>query len=219
MVLDRLFLWIFTLAVFVGTAGIILQAPTLYDDRTPIDVRLSEIASTTAKPHIVTALWETIVQFRYLHASLTCVTHRTYVHNVLRNNVRTKLWNMSCTHTHKHTHKQTHTLTPVELTFAKNIFTVLSIIPMVLIGCTESLLAVNRHRWPSIAILLDPKGPGIVRLSLVLSLRYIHNILSYTFVAWIGSIRLIGLLVLWFSRGVRLCYDRSFFIEGRLIGL
>ncbi|CAD6228667.1 GSCOCG00006488001-RA-CDS [Cotesia congregata] len=56
MVLDRLFLWIFTLAVIVGTAGIILQAPTLYDDRVPIDVRLSEIASTTAKPHIVTTL-------------------------------------------------------------------------------------------------------------------------------------------------------------------
>ncbi|KAF3430421.1 hypothetical protein E2986_10743 [Frieseomelitta varia] len=56
MVLDRLFLWIFTLAVFVGTAGIILQAPTLYDDRTPIDVRLSEIASTTAKPQIFTSL-------------------------------------------------------------------------------------------------------------------------------------------------------------------
>ncbi|XP_054279733.1 acetylcholine receptor subunit alpha-like [Macrosteles quadrilineatus] len=56
MVLDRLFLWIFTLAVMVGTAGIILQAPTLYDDRTPIDVRLSEIASTTAKPHYATGL-------------------------------------------------------------------------------------------------------------------------------------------------------------------
>ncbi|XP_025268363.1 acetylcholine receptor subunit alpha-like isoform X2 [Camponotus floridanus] len=54
MVLDRLFLWIFTLAVVVGTAGIILQAPTLYDDRIPIDVRLSEIASTTAKPLMVT---------------------------------------------------------------------------------------------------------------------------------------------------------------------
>ncbi|XP_022919263.1 acetylcholine receptor subunit alpha-like [Onthophagus taurus] len=51
MVLDRLFLWIFTLAVLVGTAGIILQAPTLYDDRVPIDVHLSEIAST-AKPHL-----------------------------------------------------------------------------------------------------------------------------------------------------------------------
>ncbi|CAG9815687.1 unnamed protein product [Phaedon cochleariae] len=56
MVLDRLFLWIFTLAVLVGTAGIILQAPTLYDDRRPIDIRLSEIASTTAKPHLAIAL-------------------------------------------------------------------------------------------------------------------------------------------------------------------
>lgn len=56
MVLDRLFLWIFTLAVLVGTAGIILQAPTLYDDRKPIDVRISEIASTTAKPFISTTI-------------------------------------------------------------------------------------------------------------------------------------------------------------------
>ncbi|KAF0287126.1 Acetylcholine receptor subunit alpha-like [Amphibalanus amphitrite] len=45
MVLDRLFLWIFTLAVLVGTAGIILQAPTLYDDRRPIDEELSDIKS------------------------------------------------------------------------------------------------------------------------------------------------------------------------------
>ncbi|XP_032667739.1 acetylcholine receptor subunit alpha-like isoform X2 [Odontomachus brunneus] len=48
MVLDRLFLWIFTLAVLVGTAGIILQAPTLYDDRVPIDKKFSEFATTTA---------------------------------------------------------------------------------------------------------------------------------------------------------------------------
>ncbi|XP_076686208.1 nicotinic acetylcholine receptor alpha4 isoform X2 [Andrena cerasifolii] len=47
MVLDRLFLWIFTLAVLAGTAGIILQAPTLYDDRVPIDKKFSEFASTT----------------------------------------------------------------------------------------------------------------------------------------------------------------------------
>lgn len=47
MVLDRLFLWIFTLAVLVGTAGIILQAPTLYDDRIPIDKKFSDYASTT----------------------------------------------------------------------------------------------------------------------------------------------------------------------------
>jgi nicotinic acetylcholine receptor, invertebrate len=44
-VLDRLFLWIFTTAVCLGTAAIILQAPTLYDDRIPIDIRLSEIAA------------------------------------------------------------------------------------------------------------------------------------------------------------------------------
>ncbi|KAL0114664.1 hypothetical protein PUN28_011748 [Cardiocondyla obscurior] len=47
MVLDRLFLWIFTLAVLVGTAGIILQAPTLYDDRVPIDKKFNEFATTT----------------------------------------------------------------------------------------------------------------------------------------------------------------------------
>ena len=43
MVLDRLFLWIFTLAVCVGTAGIILQAPSLYDERNPIDQEISNI--------------------------------------------------------------------------------------------------------------------------------------------------------------------------------
>lgn len=44
MVLDRLFLWIFTLAVLAGTAGIILQAPTLYDDRIPIDKKYCKLA-------------------------------------------------------------------------------------------------------------------------------------------------------------------------------
>ena len=72
MVLDRLFLWIFTLAVLVGTAGIILQAPTLYDDRIPIDVRLSEIASTTAKPHISTSLWTLL----YLRCQRTNITEK-----------------------------------------------------------------------------------------------------------------------------------------------
>ena len=50
MVMDRLFLWIFTVAVLVGSAGIILQAPALYDDRAAIDVELSEIEAATAKP-------------------------------------------------------------------------------------------------------------------------------------------------------------------------
>merc|ERR1711971_538710 len=35
-------------ALLFGTAGIILQAPTLYDDREPLDVRLSEIGLATA---------------------------------------------------------------------------------------------------------------------------------------------------------------------------
>ena len=38
MVIDRLFLWIFTTACVVGTFGIILQAPTLYDDRKPLEL-------------------------------------------------------------------------------------------------------------------------------------------------------------------------------------
>lgn len=36
MVVDRLFLWIFSLACFFGTVIILLQAPTFYDNRTPI---------------------------------------------------------------------------------------------------------------------------------------------------------------------------------------
>lgn len=43
MVLDRLFLWIFTIACVVGTCGILLQAPSLYDQRVPIDSQLSQI--------------------------------------------------------------------------------------------------------------------------------------------------------------------------------
>jgi len=36
MVLDRLMFWLFTAVSLVGTFGIIIQAPTLYDDRVPI---------------------------------------------------------------------------------------------------------------------------------------------------------------------------------------
>lgn len=49
-VMDRLFLWIFTVAVFVGTAGILLQAPTLYDEREPIDYQMSEIYLNAGRP-------------------------------------------------------------------------------------------------------------------------------------------------------------------------
>lgn len=44
MVLDRLFLWIFTLACVFGTALIILQAPSLYDTNKPIDILISKVA-------------------------------------------------------------------------------------------------------------------------------------------------------------------------------
>ena len=43
MVLDRLFLWLFTLACFMGSGGIILRAPSLYDMREPIDARHTTI--------------------------------------------------------------------------------------------------------------------------------------------------------------------------------
>ncbi|XP_033192676.1 nicotinic acetylcholine receptor beta2 isoform X1 [Bombus vancouverensis nearcticus] len=44
MILDRLFLWVFTLACTGGTLGIIFQAPSLYDTREPVDQQLSGIA-------------------------------------------------------------------------------------------------------------------------------------------------------------------------------
>jgi len=36
MVVDRLMFWLFTAVSLVGTFGIIIQSPTLYDDREPI---------------------------------------------------------------------------------------------------------------------------------------------------------------------------------------
>jgi len=43
MMLDRLFLYLFTGSCLLGTAGIIFSAPSLYDTREPIDIKLSEI--------------------------------------------------------------------------------------------------------------------------------------------------------------------------------
>ena len=45
MVLDRLFLWLFTLTCLGGTAFIILRAPSLYDMREPIDARHTTIGN------------------------------------------------------------------------------------------------------------------------------------------------------------------------------
>ncbi|XP_054711428.1 acetylcholine receptor subunit alpha-like 1 [Uloborus diversus] len=44
MVLDRLFLWMFTAACVIGTAGIFLPAPLLYDTDEPIDIISSKVA-------------------------------------------------------------------------------------------------------------------------------------------------------------------------------
>ncbi|XP_064459792.1 acetylcholine receptor subunit alpha-like 1 [Ornithodoros turicata] len=51
MVLDRLFLYVFTIACVVGTAGIFLQAPSLYDQTDPIDVKHSQVARRMMKDY------------------------------------------------------------------------------------------------------------------------------------------------------------------------
>ncbi|XP_076350483.1 acetylcholine receptor subunit alpha-L1-like isoform X3 [Tachypleus tridentatus] len=51
MVLDRLFLWIFSIACIAGSFGILLQSPFLYDTDKPIDVRLSKVAQTQEMPY------------------------------------------------------------------------------------------------------------------------------------------------------------------------
>ncbi|XP_043189759.1 acetylcholine receptor subunit beta-like 2 isoform X4 [Amphibalanus amphitrite] len=50
MVLDRLFLWLFTLACVLGTVAIIFQAPSLYDTRDAIDSQYSNIKVPTTDP-------------------------------------------------------------------------------------------------------------------------------------------------------------------------
>ena len=49
MVLDRLFLWIFIVACFSGTAAIILEAPSLYDQTIPLDQFSHQYSSPFAK--------------------------------------------------------------------------------------------------------------------------------------------------------------------------
>lgn len=44
MVLDRIFLFAFTIACVLGTALIIFRAPTFYDNSKPIDILYSKIA-------------------------------------------------------------------------------------------------------------------------------------------------------------------------------
>lgn len=44
MVMDRLFLWLFSMASIIGTFVILCEAPSLYDDTEPIDKIYSIIA-------------------------------------------------------------------------------------------------------------------------------------------------------------------------------
>ncbi|KAI4486666.1 hypothetical protein M0804_006036 [Polistes exclamans] len=50
MVLDRLFLWIFTIASIGGTFTILAEAPALYDDTKPIDMQYSSVAQQQYLP-------------------------------------------------------------------------------------------------------------------------------------------------------------------------
>lgn len=52
MVLDRLFLWIFTIASIAGTFSILCEAPSLYDDTEPIDMELSQVAKKQFLPDL-----------------------------------------------------------------------------------------------------------------------------------------------------------------------
>ncbi|CAK9811584.1 Acetylcholine receptor subunit alpha-like 2 [Anthophora quadrimaculata] len=51
MVLDRLFLWIFTIASIVGTFVILCEAPALRDNTKPIDMEYSSVAQQQFLPH------------------------------------------------------------------------------------------------------------------------------------------------------------------------
>ncbi|KAK9506749.1 hypothetical protein O3M35_008626 [Rhynocoris fuscipes] len=52
MVLDRLFLWIFSLLNIIGTIIILWEAPSLYDDTQPIDKELSSVARQQFLPEL-----------------------------------------------------------------------------------------------------------------------------------------------------------------------
>lgn len=53
MVLDRFFLWVFTLSCISGTFAIILQSPSLSDTRPSLATELSEIIIPTDLPSAV----------------------------------------------------------------------------------------------------------------------------------------------------------------------
>lgn len=50
MVLDRLFLWMFSIASVAGVFTILCEAPSLYDDTKPIDMEYSSVAQQQFLP-------------------------------------------------------------------------------------------------------------------------------------------------------------------------
>lgn len=44
MVLDRLFLWMFTITTVIGSVVILITAPALYDDTTDMAIKYSLVA-------------------------------------------------------------------------------------------------------------------------------------------------------------------------------
>lgn len=62
MVLDRLFLWVFTLASVLGTILILCEAPALYDETQPIDVEISRVYRSQYLPEldVKSTLWTSV---------------------------------------------------------------------------------------------------------------------------------------------------------------
>jgi len=52
MVLDRLFLWVFNIASAAGIVLILFEAPALYDNTEPIDIRISEVYRKQFLPEV-----------------------------------------------------------------------------------------------------------------------------------------------------------------------
>ena len=61
MVMDRLFLWLFTTACIAGTCGIIMQAPTLYATNKPMDVGIQGWEATNKPMVLEIQEWEAYI--------------------------------------------------------------------------------------------------------------------------------------------------------------
>ena len=66
MVLDRLFLFLFTMTCFAGSGGIILRAPSLYDMREPIDAKYTTIGVCMKCDVEILVIPDLTIQIRYL---------------------------------------------------------------------------------------------------------------------------------------------------------